>query len=495
MNFKTFILGLLLVALVASIYSAPKSLFINIAFEGTPSPYNTNWLGTSDLYNLLTRENYTVYSPTTWGQLLESINKSETNNVILVFISPDYPISTNEATELFGSIRNRNVSLLVGDENITSNQLLSPLGIKVTGNLLKGPDGSPYDPAVLNVPSIYTFSWKENSIQKFTLMLSIASNISLNKYYKNAILSVDYKGRLIGVFIPSNTGSEYRSIAVFGDGTIFLNTALRSSTREMNYTRFALIVFKALSHGDDPKNVTVIIDSSHYHKYIPQIPQNANTTEATESYLKVPLPIMLHPAMLTYFFLVLEKGAEREFLSYLAKMPLLSVPIVGLASYLAYRLLKMGFPYESVDDDKDYTISEVTVLTQSRYRQTIVSAKKLSKDEIRKALYNLNFILDEVFKEHFGITLKEISQDPPKAEAVGRILNLSPVYLLDFSRWMVSYRDKYEGKRRFTPLVLRWSKTLENRAREAEFILEKLGYTLESSKKGFKGVEYGVRKY
>ncbi|MEB3755518.1 MAG: hypothetical protein GSR79_01470 [Desulfurococcales archaeon] len=510
MNFKTFALGLLLVALVASIYSAPKSLFINMAFEGTPSPYNTNWLGTSDLYNLLVKEKYNVYSPTTWSQLLESIRKSNASRIILVFISPDYPITPSEAQELYSTIKNREISLLVGDENTTSNNLLAPIGIHVTGTKLEGPDGSPYDPAVLQVPTNASVAIQMNAsaknninipvIKKFTLTLSIASNITQNKSHpasfiagEEEVISYDYMDRVVGVF-KYNT-KYFRYAAVFGDGTIFLNTALRSSTREMNYTLFAITLFKALSDGADPRNVTVIIDSSHYHTNIPDIPGNSNITEAADSYFRAPLPIVFHPAMLTYFFLVIEKGAEHKFLSYLAEMPLLGVPVVGLIGYLAYRILKMGFPYQIVDDDKDYKVSEVTVLTQSRYRQTISSAKKLDKNEIRNALYNLYFTLNQVLKEHIGVTLEEIAEDPSKAAAVSRIIGVDTEFLLGFSSWMISYRDKYEGKRMFTPLVLRWGTTLEKRAHEAEFILEKLGYTLVGSKEGFKGVEYGVRKY
>ncbi|MCE4606210.1 MAG: hypothetical protein F7B59_02640 [Desulfurococcales archaeon] len=510
MNFKTFAFGLLLVAIIASIYSAPKSLFINMVFEGTPSPYNTNWLGTSDLYHMLVKEGYNVYSPTTWSQLLESIKKSNTTRIILVFISPDHPITTGEAQELYSAIKNREASLLVGDEDTTSNNLLAPIGIRVTGIKLKGPNGSPYDPAILQIPTNAFTTIQMNAsktsnisvamIKRFTLELSIASNITQSETHPSSfvsgggeVISYDYMGRVVGIFKEKT--KYFSDTAVFGDGTIFLNTALRSSTKQMNYTLFALTVFKALSHGDNPRNVTVIVDSSHYNTIIPNITGNSNITGMADSYFKAPLPIVLHPAMLTYFFLVIEKGVEQELISYLAEMPLLSVPIVGLIAYFAYRILKTGFPYELVDDDKDYTVPEVTVLTQSRYRQTLVSAKKLDKNEIKNALFNLYFTLNEVFKEHMGVTLEEITQDPAKTGAVSRITGIDSKFLLDFSKWMISYRDKYEGKRRFTPLVLRWGNTLGKRAREAEFILEKLGYTLEGRKEGFKGVEYGVRKY
>ncbi len=508
MKFKTFLIGILLVALVASIYSAPKSLLINIAFKGTPSPYNTNWVGSSDLYKLLEKENYTVYAPLSWSQLLDDIGKSPGRIVVLVFISPDYPITRDEAEALENTLREAGVehgfSLLVADENTTSNNVLRKTGIMVTGQIIKGPGGSVYDLAFLSIPSGMKFSLngtlegQGQSIRLnnvYPLTLSIASTVATN-HTSDAIISRDYMNNVVGVYYTpgTNTGLPYRHIAVFGDGTIFLNTAIRHSTENENYTSFILDLFRDLSDYTDPSNVTVIIDSSHYYSPIKNI-GGSNVKNMAESYVKLPLPLMLHPAILTYFLLLLEKTGENQLITYLREMPLLGVPVVGLAAYIAYRLLKMGFPYSYVDDDEEREVREVSVLTQSKFRETLVSSRKLRKKDAREALYNLYYTMNMVLKDHLSVTLEELAGDPEKAEMAARVLGLDPLFLSGFARWMVLFRDKYEGKRRFTPIIISWKRTLERRAGEAEVILEKLGFTLGESREGLKGVEYGVRKF
>ncbi len=508
MRFKTFLIGLLLVALVASIYSAPKSLLVNVAFKGTPSPYNTNWLGSSDLYKLLEKENYTVYAPLSWSQLLDDVKKSPGRTVVLVFISPDYPIARDEAEALENTVKASRVvhrfSLLVADENTTSNNILRKTGIMITGHIIKGPGGSVYDLAFLSIPSRMKFplnstlerqgqSIRPNTV--YPLTLSIASTVATN-HTSNAIISRDYMNNIVGVYYTPSTSSGllYSHVAVFGDGTIFLNTAIRHSTKNENYTGFILNLFKDLSDYTDPNNVTVIIDSSHYYSPIKNI-GGSNAKNMVESYVKLPLPLMLHPAILIYFLLLLEKTGENQLITYLGEMPLLGMPVVGLVAYIAYRLLKMGFPYSYVDDDEDREVREVSVLTQSKFRETLVSSRKLRKKDAREALYNLYYTMNMVLKDHLSVTLEELARDPEKAEMTARVIGLDPLFLSGFARWMVLYRDKYEGKRRLTPIIIYWKRTLERKAGEAEIILEKLGFTLGESREGLKGVEYGVRKF
>ncbi len=508
MRFKMFLTGILLIALIASIYSAPKSILINIAFKGTPSPYETNWVGSSDLYRLLEKENYTVYAPLTWSQLLENIRKSSGRMVILVFISPDYPITRDEAIALERTVRDsrreHGFSLLVADENTTSNSLLEGTGIMVTGHIIKGSGGSVYDLALLSIPTGLKFSLNNTRGSRvqgvqpsifYPLTLSIASTVATN-HTSDAILSRDYKNNIVGVYYTPNasSGLPYRHIAVFGDGTIFLNTAIRHSTSNENYTRFIVDLFRSLSDYTDPSNVTVIIDSSHYYSPLKNI-GGKNVKDMTESYVKLPLPLMLHPAILTYFLLLLEKIGENQLFTYLKEMPILGLPIVGLAGYIAYRLLKTGLPYSYVDDDEDREVREIAVLTQSKFRETLVSSRKLRKSDAREALYNLYYTMNMVLKDHLSMTLEDLAGDTEKAEAAARVLGLDPSFLAGFARWMVLFRDKYEGKRMFTPIIISWRRTLEKKAGEAEVILEKLGFTLRESRGGLKGVEYGVRRF
>lgn len=498
MRFRSFAMALMLVGLVAALYSAPKTLFISLVFEGTPAPYNTGWTGTSELASLLREQGYTVYAPTTWDRLEDIVWRGNHSRYILVFVSPEKPITSYEARRIVSMLPAFNISILVADEERTSNELLGYFGARVTGMKLQAPDGSGYVYASIAVP---TDGYAEN----YLLQLSIASSIDIRLFgeperlaatrVEVESLSLAGGNVVVGAFARYTYPRTEGRIAVFGDGTIFLNTALRHSTPTMNYTDFALKVFSSLSIESPPTGVAVVFDTSHYHTNLPNITGDMRPEEALRSYGQAPLPIVLHPSMLVFLAIWLLRSLENLYFEILSTNPAIGVPIVVVISYLVYRRVKGGMGAQIVDDDVVRTVEETNIVAETALRTRLLKTAKLSRREALEALYNLSITVDYLLEKHLNVTLRELAENPEALQAAARVLRVEPESLYRLASKLVALREKYEGVRRLTPIVLRWNALVRRMVYESESILEKLGYTLIGEKEGYKGVEYGVRKY
>ena len=486
--------------LVASLYSAPKTLLINYAYKQAPTPYNNDWLGTSMLAALLEKEGYHVYAASSWNDVLKLSNDDRFRRVIVVVISPDKPVSRGEAGALFNSLALRNTSILVADENTTSNELTRPYGIEVSGKIifivrLMGSEGnaSIYVPATMRVPA------SSGKVEEYHLVLSIASRLKISNtqaYTSIEATSTASDGSLVGVFVKSRSiGGVVNRVAVFSDGTIFLNTALSHSTREMNYTGFALETFKALSLGSKPNETAVIFDLSHYETSMPNLDPSLGLRDNVENYLKAPLPIIIHPAMIVYLLLVLARNVEDVFYSNLSHMPLLGIPVLALASYVSYRALRGTATWDTIEDELEHTVNEVSMVSQTLLRESLISRKKISRKQAISSLHNLYELINQVLWDNMGMRLEQIASDPRELEVASRLIGVDKERLALFAGTLVRLEEKYRGERKLFPLVIRSNTLLKKMIQEAEYILENLGYTLTGEGEGVKGVEYGVRRY
>ncbi len=497
MRFRSFLIGLVLVGLVASLYSAPKTLFMSMVFEGTPAPYNTGWVGTSELARLLRRQGYNVYAPTAWDRVEDIVLGGNYTRYILVFISPEKPITSYEASRIASMLQVANISILVADEAETSNELLGYFGARVTGERLEGPEGSGYIYASLNVP-VNGFS------KSYMLQLSIASGIDVELFRRpgkapltvaTETISLTQDGVLVGAFIRYTYLRTFGRVAVFGDGTIFLNTALRHSTPTMNYTDFALAVFSSLSMGANPNDIAVVLDTSHYHSNLPNVTSDMRPEEALRNYVQAPLPIIIHPSMIVFLAIWLLRALEKMYFEALSTNPAIGVPIIAAISYLVYRGVMGNMGVRMVNDDVIRSVEETSIVAETPLRTRLLKSAKLSRREALEALYNLSVTLDYLLEKHLNVSLRELVEDPGILEAASRVLQVEPERLQRLASKLMALRERYEGVRRFTPIVFRWNALVRKMVYESEGILEKLGYTLIGEKEGYKGVEYGVRKY
>ncbi len=498
MRFRSFAIALMLVGLVAALYSAPKTLFISLVFEGTPAPYNTGWTGTSELARLLREQGYIVYAPTTWDRLEDIVWRGNHSRYILVFVSPEKPITSYEARRVVSMLPASNVSILVADEETTSNELLSYFGARVTGEKLQAPDGSGYVYASVTVPA-------DGDTETYLLQLSIASSVEVNLFgppKRPTLLGVEVESIslaqgnvIVGAFARYAYPRTEGRIAVFGDGTIFLNTALRHSTPTMNYTDFALKVFSSLSMGASPPEVAVVFDTSHYHTNLPNITGEMKPEEMLKTYVQAPLPIVIHPSMLVFLAIWLLRSLETLYFETLSTNPAIGVPIVAVISYLVYRRVKGSMGAQIVDDDVVRTVEETSIVAETALRTRLLKTAKLPRREALEALYNLSITVDHLLEKHLNVTLRELAENPEALQAAARVLQVEPERLHRLASKLVILRERYEGVRRFTPIVFRWNALVRKMVYESESILEKLGYTLTGEKEGYKGVEYGVRKY
>jgi len=489
---RAFIAGLIIVGIVASLYSAPKSVLVSLIFAGSPTPFTDEWYGTSELANLLKNEGYEFIVLFSTSDIQKVLRESPgAHRVILAIISPEVGIGEEEAEDIATLLLRGNISLLVADETRASNTLLRKLGLEISGARLKGPLNAPYVPAVISVP-------EEGS---FSVVLSVASSLEIVE--GSIIQGLDYEavsetpaGELVAVAGEAGKGRFF----VLGDGTIFLNTALSGNASSLgDYRNLSLAIFRYLSGAADPSDVVVAYDLSHYNDSLKPLRggngvgsgPSRSLDGIIRSYSGLDLPILLHPAMFVLLGLYFLRLAESIFFE-IASRELFVAPIAAtVLGYVIYRRVKKSFG-EALDDNVETRVPEIDMIAETIIRRQVEALAKIGKREALELTHNLYLILDAILSKHMATSLKEIHEDRRRLEHVAERLGLTVEELRDFTRTIIALNERYEGKRKFTPIVFRWDRKLRELLEASETILLKLGYTLMGKEK-LRGVEYGLR--
>jgi len=507
MRFKSFIFGLLLVGLVAAMYASPKTLFLKIAFKGSASPFNTLWNGTSDLASLLKSRGYTVVSPITSSELSEALSSGRKyDRIIYVVISPDFPLNPKGEDKLAASMLRQSgskISVLIADEDITSNPFIEEYGVKIAGTAILYGDGNPFPQAVFKVPEKCAYRPGTSLVEpanytEYILWLDWASfiNITSPGTSKPCVIGVAtavsegsawFHPYIVGVLLDHSTTpliGEGNMMVVLSDGSLFINSALRSS--KADYKGFALSLFRLLSNGSKPEDTLIILDAAHYfeRKIVDKdgFPTNA-----------VPLPLVFHPAMLMVVALHMWRSAESWFYRYLDLQPLVGLPVILVASILTYGYLRRFTGAGSMDDTRVRRVEEVEILAETPVRMRYAGIRRISKGEALHLALDLYTLLDHVLEKSLGITVAEALENNESRRYLSRSTGIEEEELARILGRLKALKERAEGSRRFTPVILRWDAAGRRIIGDVEKVLEGLGYTLTSRSEKYRRLEYGVR--
>lgn len=491
-SYKAFLLGLLVIGIVASLYSAPKSLLVSLVFSKSPTPFTDEWYGTSRLASLLEEEGYNFSVIFSLEDLNKLMEKSPGKRVVvLTIISPESRIEPSEARLILEAMIEGRLSVLVADESQNSNTILEGIGLQISGKPLEGFAGLPYVPAVIEVPGRGSYR----------LLLSVASDIGLlaglpvNVSYE--ALSRSATNELVAVAGEAGGGRFF----VISDGTIFLNTAFSENASQVgDYEEFALSVFRYLSSGLDPSEVLVVYDLSHYNDSLKPLREESEAPgdllgsllEESRNLGGFSIPIVLHPAIFVFLGLYLAKTLETLFFGLASSYPITVFLASLLIGILLYRRVK-GNLGSAIDDNIDTVIPEIDMMAETPLRRRIVSVTKLEKREALELTHNLYLILDSLLSKHMGASIWSLYKDRKEIEHVARRLEVDAVKLEKFIRDLVAINERYEGKRKLTPIVISWDRKFRSMLKFSETILLRMGYTLVG-KERLRGVEYGLRE-
>lgn len=524
-RFNAFLVILLIIGIIASLYLPARVYEMAMkVYSGSASPYNIDYMGTSNFYGFLIQNNYTVSVVNEWSDL---ISKADYNTTIFI-IAPDIPLSTKESFQLYDLVLRKNVDIVIADENITSNNFLKLFGISITGHaILYGVQGyeSPYPPAIYF--DIYNVSlFKESKLNNeiffiypldysrptYILRLNWASNINITILENNTFYSPNfinsYRVFLLGVgYVDYNdnsriddifnisyatilshetydllANSEYLlyssstpyvitgliidtaggDIIVLSDSFIFTNQAL--SLEGMNDTYIGIIEDILLYVN----NRRIILDNTHYYSSI----------------TKIGMPF--HPALIMYF---LAEGLHKfdNVLTDLVLNNQLIAFIIGIGIILVMAIvLQYALGFKALRGISPTPVREIAFLAETRIRRGLLrKGKGIIKP--RETIVDLWQLLNYVFLKVAGSSLNDIYRDRALLEKTSRALDIEIEELNSLLKWLFRIYLKAIGKSRL-PIIISWNRTLSKYISRVEHILELMGYSI-TKRVGYRGIE------
>ncbi|WFO76247.1 hypothetical protein J4526_05310 [Desulfurococcaceae archaeon MEX13E-LK6-19] len=500
---KLFIFILFIIGIVAALSMPAKVIQFTVKlYQGTASPYSIDYMGTSMFYNYLIKKNYSVVVADTWDTVIKEASKG---NATIFIIAPDRPITQEEAIELYALLLTHNVSIVVADENITSNRLLDLFNLRIDGRLVfqLGFVGGKY--AATPYPQVQVLFGLQQCVpisagcsicsiavpkKVIDMRLNYASIILVNRTCVPPFDRIIVYSTVEASFIDLNdngepdelnilgfatyrqyfmvglsSSTEGKKLIVLSDSFPFTNQAL--TTPQINRTYYKFI--DALLAEVAPSNSTrIIIDNSHYNFK----PQN--------------IGIPFHPAMfllLIGFWLKTIDNIVTGFITGNKMMTFIASLGIATAIVLVLRGV-LGIKEEVYLELKG--VDEIKVLAETTLRKSFLEkGAKVAKP--KEALINLWKIMDLATRRFFGEPLEAVAMSREKIASFARVLGVDEGLLIKRIEWMYKVYLKAQGRRRL-PIIISWRRCLGKFIDYSEQILEKMGYTL-MRKAGYRGIE------
>lgn len=497
---KLFLFILLIIGIVAALSMPAKVIELTVKlYQGTASPYSIDYMGTSLFYNYLLKKNYSVVVADTWETLIGEASKG---NSVIFIIAPDKPLTQEEAMQLYILLLTHNVSVVVADENITSNKFLELIGVKIDGRLLfqlgysRGVvEATPYPDAQIAFGALQCSDGACGLCRVvlperiINIRLNYASALLINKSCVPPFNKITIYGVVDNSFIDYNDNGEpdelgtvvlvlYKSyfmaelssdtgqkVVVLSDSFPFTNQALTTPRLNKTYYEFINIL---LSNIAPSNNTKIIIDNSHYNYK----PQN--------------IGIPFHPAMLLLllgFWLKTIDSVITGFITGSKMITFLASLGIAVAIVMVLKWV-LGLREEAYLELRG--VDEISVLAETPVRKSILE-KKARAAKPREAIVNLWRIMDLASRRLFGEPMEAIATSKEKILAFARVLEVDERVLMKKINWMYRVYLKAQGRRRL-PIILSWRRSLGKFIDYSEQILEKMGYTL-TRKAGYRGIE------
>lgn len=453
----SIIIALAIIGVIGLAEKRPPSIYV---FKGA-SPFNTGFIGTSYLVSLIRSRYPDTSIINSITKLPEIFSRGET--CVYVVISPEIEYTSKDIDIILNALKKcRTTSILIADEYITSNKLLEVLNssIRITGIPIINTHAdfpTPYVPAFIFIPEIN---------RNYTLLLDIASNLSIVE---------NGNSRAVG-FVGSKVVAAYEHmkningiVFVLGDGSIFLNQALRSNITK--YRFFALDLIKYLCNNKP--SCRIVIDGSRYagkpiEEVFMKFQSNASIYTDTLFLGTSFIARILHPSTWLQSLIKLINSMFNS----IKQNYIVSLALVFILAILIYYFLKREIQAIK-EDNRLEEQKEIESYITGSIREAIVRGKiKLTKNDF----ITLFTIVNNVTKILYGMDLCSdgLINVVPRVENVNR-------YVMDMCKL---YRKATKGG--FTPVVISWNRTTFKMLRRSEEFLKLVGQSISAEK----GVEY-----
>ncbi len=475
MRLYLFIFFLIIIAILSTFYMPASLLKVEASiYNNTASPYCIDWMGTNMFVEELKNNNVTVDIVDEPSDLENSLKRGG----LIVIIAPDKPIPINESLLIKKYLDNGTISIAVFDENITSNNLLEQLGIRIDGRLLLDPytPNSPYYPIteinLSNFSGIVRLNWASY----------IRRTISSQQYYviifskTLGVVDLNNNGRLDPDEISSsNTKKEYitgiiiktrnSTVVVFSDSYPLINSAfIHNYTLSKTMTQYLIELARE-------KNDRIIIPNYYYR----------STSISVNIPFHFSILLLFFANTLHYFDNLIEKYIYSSNYLYLGfftvvilTITLLLRSIIGIKSIAELRatsLIEQGIVIETLAAKN---LRDKNVL-KKREKQIITNTWRILKNTYIQ-LRNID-IEDCVSKKNYNLL---IELGILGEQDIKHLEKLYKIYL------------KAIGKKKL-PIIFNWRKTVFKYIMTTEYFLNKIGCSI-IRKKGYKDAAYLVKK-
>lgn len=455
------VLALILVGLLALVEKGPVAPAVPVG----PSPLNPLSLGTTSFYYMV-RERYRAHVLTK----IEELKDISASRCLFVEISPEIPVGDSEAEAIarYLKLGCGKVSLLVADEETTSNNLLKAFNtsVRIAGNRVGTISNGTFSPYPL---AIITLAGREHRV-----VLDLASEVrggSCLGYVSGPVavqLPSSERGRLVPrpeVCVMSEDIVQGVHVVAIGDGSILLNQALNSGRAVYRDLASDLLNYMC-GNGD----CLVIIDSIHYKSENPlklllswgeSRSSGFSVTDLLYMTLATALSL-LHPAFwLPPAFKFFDEFVRIAFYTAIAY---LAIPIVS-----AYVVSFLTSPERYSRDEPMAEQSETEVFIAADLRSSIErgTVKLGPKDFV-----NLYSMVDAITTSILGVGLGDESFPKILGGYVGEERAAS------YWSFMNRIYRRASGASR-TPIVVLWGRTTRRALKWSEEVLSALGASLE----------------
>ncbi|MCD6301107.1 MAG: DUF4350 domain-containing protein [Staphylothermus sp.] len=475
MRLFLFLFFLIIIAVLSTFYVPASLLRIEASiYNNTASPYCIDWMGTSIFVNILKNNNITVDIVDNPSDLEDSLKIGG----LVIVIAPDRLISDNDSILIKKYFDNGTISIAVFDENITSNNLLKLLGVKIDGRLLLDPytPDSPYYPiSEINLTGFRAFvrlNWA-SYIQRMTApnlydVIVFSKTMGVVDRNNNGVLDPDeisdsnaIKTYTTGVIMETRNST----IMIFSDSYPLINSAFIH-----NYTLTNTIMYYLIEIARE-KNGRVIFPNYYYR---------TTSIEATVPFHFSTL-LLLFANLLHYLDNFLNNIIYSSNYIYIGFLTLMVLAITFL--------LRNILGITSVAEYKSTSLIEQGILVETLATKNLRNKNVLEKRE-KTIILNTWRILKNAYTLLRNIDIEEcISRKNYKLLIELRILDEH-----DFKQLEKLYKIylKAAGKKRL-PIIFNWRKTVFKYIAVTEYFLNKIGCSL-IRKKGYKDAAYLVKK-
>ena len=476
MKSSTFASVLLIVAIVAAIYS-PSVLGLGTGPGlGTTSPTNTGQVGASKFLSYLRGVGYNVVIA---NDSQTELNLLSNGKNVLLLIGADNPVSQSELQTISNDYAAGTLSMLIAEGNTTNEALLnSALQVSVSGSAIVDPSSPFQDQRVLLV----TLGLGNQTRG----ILDIASPIDLGSSTMTAVArtspsSYDAQNPTRGsrTVIGTETSAGGGRALLLTDSAPFLNYLFGNTSLPVDERTFVNSMVNWTTNSNT--SVRIIYDNFHYAAYRPKpgfgLPlgpiiawgieqglQQANnytpsTTSSVGSFFGVGGPLL--------------------------NLGLILLTLLGVYFGVARTLS----PEKAGKDDQPPPSIERAIVAESKARLDFLNTSRKRSFYVA-SLARLYEVLDDAVLREFGTPLESLNPESLSTR-LGEPKALEAQHMFAQLKRIYGYA---KGTRRFMfPPVLSWKSKAASMTKFAESFLNELGLTIDvaGSKKPAEGMIAG----